>query len=103
MSSGSAWYQGVGSVCAPEGTSTASSTQIPAFTDQQLPELISLIGGADSVELKLTVPDADRNSAVSALGMDPLDAYLRQVFFFDTPDLALDRAGLVTRARRSQG
>jgi hypothetical protein len=68
-----------------------------------LPELISLIGGADSVELKLTVPDADRNSAVSALGMDPLDAYLRQVFFFDTPDLALDRAGLVTRARRSQG
>jgi len=35
--------------------------------------------------------------------MDPLDAYLRQVYFFDTPDLALDRAGLVTRARRSQG
>ena len=55
------------------------------------------------MELKLTVPDADRRSTVVALGMDPLDAFLRQVFFFDTPDLALDRAGIVTRARRSQG
>jgi hypothetical protein len=74
-----------------------------ALTDQQLRELVGLIEGADSVELKLTVPDEDRRSTVVALGMDPLDAYLRQVFFFDTPDLALDRAGLVTRARRSQG
>ena len=35
--------------------------------------------------------------------MDPLDAQIRQVFFFDTPDLALDRAGVVVRARRIQG
>jgi hypothetical protein len=34
--------------------------------------------------------------------MDPLDAQIRQVFFFDTPDLALDRAGVVVRARRVQ-
>jgi hypothetical protein len=61
------------------------------------------IQGADSVELKLTVPDEDRRSTVVALGMDALDAYLRQVFFFDTADLALDRAGVVARARRSQG
>jgi hypothetical protein len=77
--------------------------QAPALTDEQLRELIGLIEGADSVELKLTVPDEDRRSTVVALGMDPLDAYIRQVFFFDTPDLALDRAGVVTRARRSQG
>jgi hypothetical protein len=76
---------------------------IPALSDEQLRELVGLIEGADSVELKLTVPDEDRRSTVVALGMDPLDAYLRQVFFFDTPDLALDRAGVVTRARRSQG
>ena len=75
----------------------------PALTDEQLRELLGLIERADSVELKLTVPDEDRASAVVALGMDPLNAYLRQVFFFDTPDLALDRAGVVTRARRSQG
>jgi hypothetical protein len=38
-----------------------------------------------------------------ALGLDPLDSRLRQVYFFDTPDLALDQAGVVVRARRSQG
>lgn len=81
----------------------ASRTDNPALTDQQLREVVGPIEGADSVELKLTIPDEDRRSTVVALGMDPLDAYLRQVFFFDTPDLALDRAGLVTRARRSQG
>lgn len=59
--------------------------------------------GADSVELKLTVPDEDRRSTVVGLGLDPLDGYLRQVYFFDTPDLALDRNGLVARARRTQG
>jgi hypothetical protein len=78
-------------------------TQAPRLTDEQLQEVLRLIEGADSVELKVTVPDEDRRSTVVALGMDPLDAYLRQVFFFDTPDLTLDRAGVVTRARRSQG
>jgi hypothetical protein len=69
----------------------------------QLEELLELVGDADSVELKLTVPNEDRRSAVGALGIDPLDARIRQVFFFDTPDLALDRAGVVVRARRTQG
>ena len=35
--------------------------------------------------------------------MDPLDAQIRQVFFFETPDLALNKAGVVVRARRVQG
>jgi hypothetical protein len=35
--------------------------------------------------------------------MDPLAAQIRQVFFFDTPDLALNQAGVVVRARRVQG
>jgi hypothetical protein len=35
--------------------------------------------------------------------MDPLEAQIRQVYFFDTPDLALDKAGVVVRARRIQG
>ena len=35
--------------------------------------------------------------------MDPLEAQIRQVFFFDTPDLALNEAGVVVRARRVQG
>ena len=38
-----------------------------------------------------------------ALGLDPLQAQIRQVFFFDTPELALNTSGLVVRARRIQG
>jgi hypothetical protein len=72
------------------------------IADADMPELIKLIGGADSVELKLTVPESDQRSAVTALGMDPIDAQIRQVFFFDTPELALYEAGVVVRARRVQ-
>ena len=35
--------------------------------------------------------------------MDPLEAQIRQVFFFDTPDLTLNEQGVVVRARRIQG
>jgi hypothetical protein len=73
------------------------------LSDEELAEVVGLIEGADSVELKLTVPDEDQRSTIQALGLDPLDAQIRQVVFFDTPDLILDRAGVVVRARRSQG
>jgi hypothetical protein len=75
----------------------------PAFSDEQLAELSGLIKGSDSVELKLTVPEPNQRSTLTALKLDPLEAQIRQVFFFDTPDLALDRAGVVVRARRIQG
>jgi hypothetical protein len=72
------------------------------IADAQLPELLDLIHGADSVELKLTVSEHEQRSAIAALGMDPLDAEIRQVYFFDTPDLQLNAAGVVVRARRTQ-
>jgi hypothetical protein len=69
----------------------------------ELVRLLELMKGADSVELKLTVPEESQRSTVAALGMDPLQAQIRQVFFFDTPDLALNAAGVVARVRRIQG
>ena len=75
----------------------------PRLTDAQLKEVLALTSHADSAELKLTVPDSEHRSTVAALGMDPLDAQVRQVFFFDTPDLRLNRQGVVVRARRVQG
>jgi hypothetical protein len=65
--------------------------------------MLELVKKSDTVELKLTVPDSDIRSTASALGMDPLDAEIRQVLFFDTPELTLNQAGLVVRARRIQG
>ncbi|HEY7618542.1 MAG TPA: hypothetical protein VH834_02170, partial [Solirubrobacteraceae bacterium] len=58
---------------------------------------------ADTVELKVTLPDTALRPAIAALGLDPMEAQVRQVFFFDTPDLALNKAGVVVRARRVQG
>src|SRR6478609_2891981 len=78
------------------------STLTSSLSDQELAELLAAIGAADSVELKLTAPLADRSRAGEALGVDPLDGQIRQVFFFDTPDLALNQKGLVVRARRVQ-
>jgi hypothetical protein len=73
------------------------------MTDDQLREVLGLIKDADSVELKLTVPDSDHRSAIRSLDMDPLEAQMRQVYFFDTPELALNAGGVVARARRIQG
>jgi hypothetical protein len=80
------------------------ATKTPVrLSDAQLAEMMELLRGSDTVELKLTVPSAQQRAAIAALGLDALDAQIRQVIFFDTPDLALDRAGVVVRARRIQG
>jgi len=80
----------------------ATSRRARQLSDAELEQLLALTKGADSVELKLTVPDSELRSTVTALGMDPLEAQIRQVYFFDTPDLTLDHHGVVVRARRVQ-
>jgi len=81
----------------------ASNVDTSKLSDQELAGLLKAIGDADSVELKLTVPISDRSRAAASLGVDPLEGQIRQVFFFDTPDLVLSSHGLVVRARRVQG
>lgn len=80
----------------------AAAQAAPHLDDHQLVEVLGMLDDVDSVELKTTISEEQRQSAVSALGLDPLDAQIRQVFFFDTADLALDRRGVVVRARRIQ-
>ena len=83
---------------------TTEKTQAaPAATAEQLAALLAAMKGTDSVELKLTVPTDEHRATIAKLPMDPVEAQPRQVFFFDTPDLALDKAGVVVRARRVQG
>ena len=79
-----------------------AATKPRMLSDQDLAELLALTKGADSVELKLTVPVSDRSRGAAALGVDPIDAQIRQVYFFDTPDLTLNKSGVVVRARRVQ-
>jgi hypothetical protein len=72
------------------------------LSDEDVQQVLTLLKGADSAELKLTVPDSEQRSTVRALGMDPLEGQIRQVYFFDTPDLTLNQHGVVVRARRVQ-
>jgi hypothetical protein len=74
-----------------------------AFSDEELTQILALMKGSDTVELKVTVPEAEHRATIQAFDMDPLDAQIRQVYFFDTPDLALQAAGVAVRARRVQG
>ena len=83
----------------------AATTAAPSLTNEQVVEALGLMKGADSVELKLTVPADSQRTALKALDIDPLDAQIRQVFFFDTPDLALyaQRRGRARAARPGEG
>ena len=77
--------------------------EMPRLSDAQLAEMMALMKGSDSVELKLTVATEEHRATIARLPIDPVEAEPRQAFFFDTPDLTLDKAGLVVRARRIAG
>jgi hypothetical protein len=82
---------------------TRTTKRLVELSGEELGELVTLIGGSDSVELKVTLPVSEHRATVRALELDPLDAQIRQVFFFDTPELALYKSGVAVRARRVQG
>jgi len=74
----------------------------PRLTDHERAEIVALSEGADCIALKLTAIAQDPRSALTALGIDPIDAEIHVVYFFDTPDLVLTRGGIAARARRAQ-
>ena len=80
----------------------ATPTEERRLSDDDLARMIEAMKGSDSVELKLTVPESDHRTSLAALEIDPLNAQIRQAFFFDTPDLALNKKGVVVRVRRVQ-
>jgi hypothetical protein len=45
-----------------------------ALSSADLTEILALTKEADSVELKLTLPESEQRSALAALGLDPLEA-----------------------------
>jgi len=77
-------------------------TTLPTYDADQLAGLLEVLPDVDGVELKLTIPAADRSQVLDSLGVDPIEARVRQVAFIDTADLRLIDSGLVVRARRTQ-
>jgi hypothetical protein len=64
-------------------------------------EIIEKLGNVGSVELKMTVP-SDQLMGLRTIRADALQGVLREVVFFDTPDLTLYNNGIVLRGRRTQ-
>ena len=85
---------------APKATQPALAKPL---SREDVAAVFKLIKGATSVELKLSVPLTGQRTTIKSIGLDPVEAQPRMAFFFDTPDLALNRAGIVVRARRIQG
>lgn len=77
-------------VLVPDGATLLHSPQL----------LRELVGTADSVELKFCLADNQIRQASTALGIDLRSARPRRIFYLDTPDLTLSRAGLIVRVRR---
>jgi hypothetical protein len=82
---------------------TRTKAQPARLSDADIAQVLDLVKGSDSVELKLTIPQTAHRATIRGLPIDPVEAQPRQVFFFDTPDLDLNKAGIVVRARRVQG
>lgn len=59
----------------------------------------SKIKGADKVEIKITVRKCDEKLAYQALDIGHRDGVRRDIYFYDTPNLTLNKAGVVLRAR----
>jgi hypothetical protein len=89
---------------ATEMEAAAPPAKNPAsLSPSQLGEVMRLVKDVDSVELKLTVPANAHRTTIRGLGIDPVEAEPRQVFFYDTRQLTLNKAGIVVRARRFAG
>jgi hypothetical protein len=59
---------------------------------EELQGMLERMAEVPSVELKMNVP-ADQRMALSGLHLDPMAARLREVVFFDTPELTLFHHG----------
>jgi hypothetical protein len=65
-------------------------------------QVAKAMSGADSVEIKATVPDRQVEPALQLYGLK-LDENERYIYFFDTPALGLFEQGIIARARRIVG
>jgi hypothetical protein len=82
---------------------TATQDQAPGLSREQITEVMRILKDVNSVELKLVAPMETHRATIRKLRVDPIEAEIRQAYFFDTPNLDLNKVGVVVRARRIQG
>jgi hypothetical protein len=82
---------------------TVSIASSSLQSNKEVMALLKALKGWGSIELKVVTPVQTHRATVEGIGLDPVEAQPRQAYFFDTPDFALNKAGVVVRARRIQG
>ena len=65
---------------------TARKTTAQGLSREQIDEVLTILKDVNSVELKLVAPADKHRATIGKLGLDPIDAEVRQVYFFDTPE-----------------
>lgn len=66
-------------------------------------KVAALVSGANAIEIKVTIPESQVDSTLARFGLTVDNDEERYIYFYDTPDLDLNRAGIITRARRVVG
>jgi hypothetical protein len=66
-------------------------------------KVAQLVTGADAIEIKVTIPDKQIRVGLKRFNLTADNDEERYIYFFDTPDLQLFKAGVVMRARRIVG
>jgi len=84
-------------------TPRVAGSVVRSLSPKDTKKLLHLVRNSKSIELKVSVPMAEHQRTTLSMGLDPVEAQPRHVYFFDTADQALNRAGLIVRARRIQG
>jgi hypothetical protein len=85
---------------APKAAKTATTEVAKPLSGEDVMRIMQLGKGSNSIELKLSIPMGGHRATVRSIGLDPVEAQPRQAFYFDTPDLALNRAGVAGGASR---
>jgi hypothetical protein len=86
----------------PQSAAPLRDETQPIVSSERLARVIHLWRGDQRARFTLSTPDPDRRSAVMGLGLDLLDARLRQVHFFDTRDASFPRRGICVLLARTQ-
>src|SRR5215510_4360230 len=66
-------------------------------------KVAALVSGANTIEIKATIPESQVDSTLARFGLTIANEQERYIYFYDTPDLDLNKAGIITRARRVVG
>lgn len=66
-------------------------------------KVASMVSGANAIEIKVTIPEHQVDSTLARFGLTIDNDEERYIYFFDTPELELNKSGIIARARRIVG